>query len=65
MWLPVRLAPHKTLWMAFSSAFSAANGVVLGQAKTEEKSIRITATPESFKLPNLHGCLVTTDAMGR
>lgn len=41
------------------SAFSAANGVVLGQVKTEEKSNEITAIPELLKLLNLHGCLVT------
>lgn len=46
------------------SAFSAANGVVLGQVKTEEKSNEITAIPELLKLLNLHGCLVTIDAMG-
>lgn len=46
------------------SAFSAANGVVLGQIKTEEKSNEITAIPELLKLLNLHGCLVTIDAMG-
>ena len=46
------------------SAFSAANGVVLGQIKTEEKSNEITAIPELLKLLYLHGCLVTIDAMG-
>lgn len=46
------------------SAFSAANGVVLGQVKTEEKSNEITAIPELLKLLSLHGCLVTIDAMG-
>lgn len=46
------------------SAFSAANGVVLGQVKTAEKSNEITAIPELLKLLNLEGCLVTIDAMG-
>lgn len=46
------------------SAFSAANGVVLGQVKTKEKSNEITTIPELLKLLNLHGCLVTIDAMG-
>ncbi len=46
------------------SAFSAANGVVLGQVKTAEKSNEITAIPELLKLLNLQGCLVTIDAMG-
>ncbi|SEK39312.1 Predicted transposase YbfD/YdcC associated with H repeats [Halomonas daqiaonensis] len=44
------------------SAFSAANGVVLGQVKTAEKSNEITAIPELLKLLNLQGCLVTIDA---
>ena len=46
------------------SAFSAANGVVLGQVKTAEKSNEITAIPKLLKLLNLQGCLVTIDAMG-
>ncbi len=40
-----------------------ADGVVLGQVKTAEKSNEITAIPELLKLLNLKGCLVTTDAM--
>ena len=47
-----------------ASAFSAANGVVLGQVKTAEKSNEITAIPKLLKLLNLQGCLVTIDAMG-
>lgn len=46
------------------SAFSAANGVVLGQIKTAEKSNEITAIPELLRLLSLEGCLVTIDAMG-
>ncbi|TDX32174.1 putative transposase YbfD/YdcC [Modicisalibacter xianhensis] len=46
------------------SAFSAANGVVLGQVKTAEKSNEITAIPQLLKLLNLQGCLVTINAMG-
>ncbi len=46
------------------SAFSAANNVVLGQLKTEEKSNEITAIPELLKLLEIKGCLVTLDAMG-
>ena len=45
------------------SAFSAANNVVLGQLKTEEKSNEITAIPELLKLLEIKGCLVTLDAM--
>lgn len=46
------------------SAFSAANNLVLGQLKTEEKSNEIKAIPELLKLLDIHGCLVTIDAMG-
>ena len=46
------------------SAFGAANGVVLGQVRTAEKSNEITAIPKLLKLLNLQGCLVTIDAMG-
>ncbi len=46
------------------SAFSAANNVVLGQVKIEEKSNEITAIPELLKLLEIKGCLVTIDAMG-
>ena len=45
------------------SAFSTANGVVLGQVKTDEKSNEITA-PALLKLLSVCGCLVTLDAMG-
>ncbi|MRI34318.1 ISAs1 family transposase [Endozoicomonas sp. OPT23] len=46
------------------SAFSAANNVVLGQVKTDEKSNEITAIPELLNLLEIRGCLVTLDAMG-
>ena len=46
------------------SAFSTANGVVLGQVKTDEKSNEITAIPELLKLLSVCSCLVTLDAMG-
>ena len=46
------------------SAFSTANGVVLGQVKTDEKSNEITAIPALLKLLSVCGCLVTLDAMG-
>jgi predicted transposase YbfD/YdcC len=45
------------------SAFSAANGVVLSQMKTAEKSNEITTIPELLKLLNLQGCLFTIDVM--
>lgn len=46
------------------SAWAGANGLVLGQVKTDEKSNEITAIPELLKVLELRGCLVTIDAMG-
>ena len=46
------------------SAFSAANNVVLGQLKTNEKSNEITAIPELLELLEIRSCLITIDAMG-
>lgn len=46
------------------SAWSAENGLVLGQLKTEEKSNEITAIPALLRLLDLQGCTVTIDAMG-
>lgn len=46
------------------SAWSSANGVVLGQEKTAEKSNEITAIPELLRSLEIKGCIVTIDAMG-
>jgi len=46
------------------SAWACANGLVLGQIKTEEKSNEITAIPELLKMLEIEGCIVTIDAMG-
>ncbi|WP_311568474.1 ISAs1 family transposase [Photobacterium arenosum] len=46
------------------SAFATANGVVMGQVKTQDKSNEITAIPELLKLLDIKGCLVSIDAMG-
>lgn len=46
------------------SAWSTANGLVLGQVKTDEKSNEITAIPELLKQLELSGCIVSIDAMG-
>lgn len=46
------------------SAFACANGLVLGQEKTKEKSNEITAIPALLKLLDLKGNIVTIDAMG-
>lgn len=46
------------------SAWSSANGVVLGQVKTEEKSNEITAIPALLDLIDVKSSLVTIDAAG-
>jgi predicted transposase YbfD/YdcC len=46
------------------SAWASANGVVLGQLKTEEKSNEITAIPELLGMLDIEGGIVTIDAMG-
>lgn len=46
------------------SAFATANGVVMGQLKTDEKSNEIKAIPELLSLLELQDSLVTLDAMG-
>ena len=46
------------------SAFASANGVVLGQTKTDAKSNEITAIPGLLKLLDIKGCLISIDAIG-
>ncbi|MFC0229605.1 ISAs1 family transposase, partial [Serratia aquatilis] len=46
------------------SAFASANGVVLGQVKTDAKSNEITAIPALLALLDIRGCLISIDAMG-
>lgn len=46
------------------SAWSTANGVVLGQVATSEHSNEITAIPRLLELLHLKNCLVTIDAIG-
>jgi predicted transposase YbfD/YdcC len=46
------------------SAWGSANGLVLGQLKTDAKSNEITAIPHLLELLELKGCIVTLDAMG-
>jgi len=46
------------------SAWACANGLVIGQIKTEEKSNEITAIPQLLRTLELEGCIVTIDAMG-
>jgi predicted transposase YbfD/YdcC len=46
------------------SAWAAANRLVLGQVKVDEKSNEITALPALLQVLALKGCIVTIDAMG-
>jgi predicted transposase YbfD/YdcC len=46
------------------SAWASQNRLVLGQKKVDDKSNEITAIPELLKVLDLHGCIVTIDAMG-
>jgi len=46
------------------SAWACANGLVLGQIKTEEKSNEINAISELLRLLEVKGCIVSIDAMG-
>jgi len=46
------------------SAWSEANGMVLGQVAVDQKSNEITAIPALLKVLDLKGCIVTIDAMG-
>ena len=46
------------------SAWSSANRVVLGEVMVDEKSNEITAIPKLLQLLELHGAIVTIDAMG-
>ena len=46
------------------SAWATANGLVLGQIKTADKSNEITAIPELLQMLEIKGCIVTIDAMG-
>lgn len=46
------------------SAWATANGMVLGQRKCDDKSNEITTISELLRLLDIHGCIVTMDAMG-
>jgi predicted transposase YbfD/YdcC len=46
------------------SAWASANHLLLGQVAVDAKSNEITAIPELLQLLDLHGALVTIDAMG-
>lgn len=46
------------------SAWGSANGLVLGQLKSDEHSNEISAIPQLLEVLELKGCIVTLDAMG-
>ncbi|MBP8911973.1 MAG: ISAs1 family transposase [Phycisphaerae bacterium] len=46
------------------SAWSSANGLVFGQLATQAKSNEITAIPRLLELLDVHGAVVSIDAMG-
>ena len=46
------------------SAWSQANGLVLGQVKVDDKSNEITAIPQLLAMLDLEDCIVTLDAQG-
>lgn len=46
------------------SAWALESSISLGQVKTQEKSNEITAIPALLEVLELHGCIVTIDAMG-
>lgn len=54
--------PGFKLWMV--SAWSASNGISLGQVKVDDKSNEITAVPLLIHALDLDDCIVTIDAMG-
>ena len=47
-----------------AGAWATANGVALGQVKTDAHSNEITAIPKLLKMLEIKGCTVTIDAMG-
>src|SRR5260221_8409473 len=46
------------------SAWTAEQGIVLGQRKVDDKSNEITAIPDLLEVLAIEGCVVTIDAMG-
>ncbi|NPV55195.1 MAG: ISAs1 family transposase [Anaerolineae bacterium] len=46
------------------SAWASQNGLVLGQVKVDDKSNEIRAIPELLKMLDIHGCLISIDAIG-
>lgn len=46
------------------SAWASKNALVLSQVRVDEKSNEITAIPEILSVLDIHGCIITIDAMG-
>ncbi|MCJ7775931.1 MAG: ISAs1 family transposase [Desulfobulbaceae bacterium] len=46
------------------NAWASQNELVIGQRKVESKSNEITAIPELLRMLDVHGCIVTIDAIG-
>lgn len=55
-------SPHRQLHLV--SAWATEANLFLGQVATEEKSNEITAIPKLLEMLDLHGALVSIDAMG-
>lgn len=55
---------HQTSPAHIVSAWSNANGIVLGQLKVDCKTNEITAIPELIDMLEIKGCIVSIDAMG-
>lgn len=50
--------------MHLVSAWASRNDIVLGQVKVDDKSNEITAIPELLKMLDIHGCIISIDAIG-
>jgi predicted transposase YbfD/YdcC len=59
-----RDAAHGKAALHLVSAWASHSRLTLGQVATEEKSNEITAIPRLLRLLELHGALVTVDALG-
>lgn len=46
------------------NAWASTNGITLGQRQVDDKTNEITVIPELLRLLDVHGCIVTIDAMG-
>jgi hypothetical protein len=60
----MRIADGESKPLDLVSAFVSEARIVLGQQKTEEKSNEIRAIPELLEWLEIHGAIITIDAMG-